>query len=169
MGLPARMLGPEEAMGEAHVPAEEPEAGQEAWLPAPDVHPSGAGHNRRPSSQGPAQAVGLIRPVTDRATFASFRCSPRRVRRGPVAVTFVPEDGGEPVRVAYAVGRRVGGAVQRNRLRRRLRAVVSELGDQLHAGAYLVSAGPEAKFVSFGELREEVARAIADVHRGPDT
>ncbi len=156
-------------MGEANVSAEEPAAGQETWFPAPDVHPSRAGHRGRSAAEGPPAAVGLIRPVTDRATFAALRRAPRRVRRGPVTVTFVAGDGGEPVRVAYAVGRRVGGAVQRNRVRRRLRAVVSELGGQLRSGAYLVSAGSEAKFVSFAELRAKLARAIADVNEGSYT
>ena len=150
-------------MGEANVSAKEPAALQEARLTAPDVHPGGAGHRGRSPAQGTPPAVGLIRPVTDRATFASFRRAPRRVRRGPVTVTFVAEDQAEHVRVAYAVGRRVGGAVQRNRLRRRLRAVVGELGGQLRPGAYLIGAGPEAKIVSFGELRAKVASAMADV------
>lgn len=59
----------------------------------------------------------------------------------------------DPPRVAYAVGRKVGGAVVRNRLRRRLRAVVAELGPALQPGAYLVGAGPEAAPLSFGELQ----------------
>lgn len=91
------------------------------------------------------------------------------MRRGPVTVTFVPGDEGEPVRVAYAVGRRAGGAVQRNRLRRRLRAVISELGGRLRSGAYLVSAGSEAKFVPFAELRSKLAKAIDDVNESTGT
>ncbi len=85
-----------------------------------------------------------------------------------MTVTFVSEGQVELVRVAYAVGRRAGGAVQRNRLRRRLRAVVSQLDGQLRPGAYLVGAGPEASFVSFEELRAKVARAMADVAAEPD-
>ncbi len=155
-------------MGEANLSAEEQAAGQEARLPAPDVDTSRTGHHRRPASQGPSTAVGLIRPVTDRATFAAFRGGARRVRRGPLTVTFLPGASGEPVRVAYAVGRRVGGAVERNRLRRRLRAVVSELEGQLRSGAYLVSAGPEAKSVSFAELRAMLASVIADLNDRSD-
>ena len=86
-----------------------------------------------------------------------------------MAVTFVAGDGGESARVAYAISRRVGGAVQRNRLRRRLRAAASELGGQLRSGAYLVSAGPGAKLASFAELRAKLARAIADVNEDSDT
>lgn len=56
----------------------------------------------------------------------------------------------------------MGGAVRRNRLRRRLRAVMSEQGCNLHPGAYLVGAGPGATTLTFDELRECVARALDD-------
>ena len=49
----------------------------------------------------------------------------------------------EPPRVAYAVGRRVGGAVARNRVRRRLRAATRAHAGELEPGrAYLVGARP---------------------------
>ena len=51
----------------------------------------------------------------------------------------------EPPRVAYAVGRGVGGAVVRNRVRRRLRAATRAHADELVPGrAYLVSTAPAA-------------------------
>jgi len=83
------------------------------------------------------------------------------VRRGPISVTFVEAGADEPPRVAYAIGRRVGGAVVRNRLRRRLRAVVAELAPDLIPGIYLVSASPEASALSFGELRSLLSRAMS--------
>ena len=104
----------------------------------------------------------LIESIGDRATFAALRRSRRRVRRGPITVTYAAEPLTDHVRVAYAVGRRVGGAVRRNRLRRRLRAVMSEQDTNLRMGAYLVGAGPGATSLSFEELRECVARALDD-------
>lgn len=85
------------------------------------------------------------------------------MRRGPITVTFVETASTDPPRVAYAVGRRVGGAVERNRLRRRLRAVMSELGAELVPGAYLVEAAPEAASRPYGELQEIVSRAVEDL------
>lgn len=41
--------------------------------------------------------------------------------------------------MAYAVPRKVGGAVVRNRLRRRLRAAVDHVADDMCPGAYLIS------------------------------
>ncbi|MGI8685357.1 MAG: ribonuclease P protein component [Acidimicrobiales bacterium] len=108
----------------------------------------------------------MIHRIRDTATFAALRRSRRRVRRGPFTVTFVSDSPTGPPRVAYAIGRSVGGAVVRNRLRRRLRAVVSELEPQLRPGAYLVGAAPEAASLSFGELQEMVSGAFGDVGRG---
>jgi len=55
----------------------------------------------------------------------------------------------------------VGNAVERNRLRRRLRAVVREHAALLHADtAYLVSAGPRAAAMSPEELSSTVFRLL---------
>jgi ribonuclease P protein component len=91
----------------------------------------------------------------------------RYLRRGPITVTFLDGDPGTPPRFAYAVGRRVGTAVARNRLRRRLRAAVATAGS-LRPGAYLVGAGPEAARLSFGELRDTLCEALEAVARLPE-
>ncbi|HET7487935.1 MAG TPA: ribonuclease P protein component [Acidimicrobiales bacterium] len=104
----------------------------------------------------------MIHRVTDRATFAGLRRSRRRSRKGPITVTFLAAASASPPRVAYAVGRSVGGAVVRNRLRRRMRAVVSELGPNLRPGAYLVGAAPEAASLPFRELQSMVSAAMHD-------
>jgi ribonuclease P protein component len=65
-------------------------------------------------------------------------------------------------RVAFAVGRTVGNAVIRNRLRRRLRVALGLLADQerLTADAYLVIAAPPAATASVRELEEALASAL---------
>lgn len=67
-----------------------------------------------------------------------------------------------PPRVAFAVGRKVGSAVVRNRVRRRLRAaMVDAARDQrLRPGAYLVSAGPDIVPMSFEEVQRSVFTAL---------
>ena len=104
--------------------------------------------------------------IRDRATFADLRARGRRGRAGPVTVTWLPDDRSVPPRVAYAIGRRVGNAVARNRLRRRLRHVVAALAPTLAPGAYLVGAGPEAARLSSGELRASVSTALTALKEG---
>jgi len=67
----------------------------------------------------------------------------------------------EPPRVAYAVGRPVGGAVVRNRVRRRLRASTRAHAAVLTPGhAYLVHAAPGAATSSYGELEAALEGAL---------
>ena len=68
------------------------------------------GSRRDPSAsgQGPRQPVGLIWRVRDRASFRALAAGSRR-RRGVLTVTCAPAGTDGPPRVAYAVGRRVGG------------------------------------------------------------
>lgn len=154
-------------MGETNLPAQEPSPSAQPRLPSPDVDPSGASHHQGSTPQGPPAAVRLIERIGDRATFVYLRRTGRRVRRGAITVTFArdaPVDHPETnhPRAAYAIGRGVGNAVQRNRLRRRLRTIMSEQGPQLASGAYLVGAGPKAAELSFGELRTTVSKALEE-------
>jgi len=105
---------------------------------------------------GPTKAVGRIR---DRSTFQALRRAPQRARSGQVSVAFISGTAPAP-RVAYAVTRQVGNAVERNRLRRRLRAAVALVAPELATGAYLVGAGRGAVAVSFEELKDQVRAAM---------
>lgn len=67
------------------------------------------------------------------------------------------------VRAAYAVGRKVGGAVRRNLVRRRLRCLLGELAPGLAPGTYLVGAAGGAAEASFAELRSWLARALSSL------
>ena len=79
-------------------------------------------------------------------------------------VTALVGEEGRPARVAFAVGRGVGGAVVRNRVRRRLRSAIAELaadGAGLAGGAYLVAATPEAAGAPYARLRDDLRRSLA--------
>ena len=91
-----------------------------------------------------------------------------RVRRGPITVTWAPGDPAEPPRVAYAIGKQVGGATVRNRVRRRLRAIVRDNELPLGPGAWLIGAAPEVAKLSYGELKAAVAEAIGALDLGKD-
>jgi ribonuclease P protein component len=78
-----------------------------------------------------------------------------------VTVHFLPpEDGEGGVAVAYAVGRHVGGAVVRNRCRRRLRVIAAEASPDLAPGAYLIGVGRGIVDLCYGELREQVIETM---------
>ena len=145
-------------MGEAHLPTQQPQTSQEPRLPPSHVDEGGTSGDQSQAAEGPAPAVGLTWRVRDRGTFARFRASRTRTTIGPITVTFVPDEVIARPRVAYSVGRKVGTAVVRNQLRRRLRAIVAERA--LGPGAYLISAGPRAAELSFTDLRSTVDGAL---------
>lgn len=66
--------------------------------------------------------------------------------------------------MAYTVGRRVGPAVVRNRLRRRLRMLMRRHASDLQPGAYLIAATPEAAALSYHQLEDLVSRIIPALH-----
>jgi len=167
----------EEAEGEAHVPTEQPEASQAARLSAAHADPRRPGDNPGQAPEGPRSAVGLIGRISDRATFDALRRAGRRARRDSVTVVYLPDEApagpaaGGGVRVAYSVGRRIGTAVARNRVRRRLRAALREVDRDrggLDAGAYLVLAHPGARTVPYTELRHSLGAACHEASRGAE-
>src|SRR3954468_11507191 len=99
------------------------------------------------------------------ATFAELRRDGRRVRSGPLTVTWLSGEPDEPRKLAFAIGRRVGPAVVRNRLRRRLRSLFTELGPDLPPGTFLVGAAPGAATLEYGELRRLLSTALTELHR----
>ena len=126
----------------------------------------------------PIAAHGLIeavpRPelwrVTDRASFQALRRRGRRVRRGYLTVTYLAPDQTAsrlPPRVAFAVGKATGGAVVRNRVRRRLRAALREmlLAGHLPSGTFLLGATAVVAQTPWSELISSLSATIDEVTR----
>jgi ribonuclease P protein component len=65
--------------------------------------------------------------------------------------------------VGYAIGRNVGGAVLRNRIRRQLRSLLESRSDQLPAGWYLVGVQPRVSAMSWTDLGATVDQLVAKV------
>jgi ribonuclease P protein component len=152
-------------MGEENLSAQEAQEDAHARVSGPDVdagRPSGA---QGPAAQGPSQAERLIWRIRDRATFEAL-AGARRRRRGPISMTFLPGDPCIPPRVAYAVGKRVGPAVVRNRVRRRLRAAaLAHRAEFQPGGAYLFGATPAAAAVPFSEIDAAMGELLAAAGR----
>ena len=69
--------------------------------------------------------------------------------------------------MAFALGRALGPAVVRNRVRRRLRVALAAASAEgrLPAGLYLVGARPAAATRSFAELTFDLTQLLAQVAR----
>lgn len=145
---------------EAYLSTKCPEAGQEARFPCSHVDPCRSRRVAEPAPQGSGEAVGLIQPIRDRRTFAAVRAEGIRVRQGGLSVVHL-DDGG-PTRVAYAITRRTGTAVVRNRVRRRLRHLLAEEASvgRVPPGALVITVGPAATTRGTEELRNDVVRLL---------
>ena len=120
----------------------------------------GHGDATRTGDLGPGRPPGVGR-LSGVERFAALRGSRHRARSGPLRVSWVPGPAGSPPCVAYAIGRRVGPAVVRNRLRRRLRAAIRELGPALRPGDYLVAGDPAAATLPYSDLKALVSKALS--------
>lgn len=115
-----------------------------------------------------------LAPLRGRGDLDALRRRGRRARAGHLGVTYLPPSGppavgratGDPVpgtaRTAFAVDRRAGTAVVRNRIRRRLRAGLRELAGTgvLRPGAYLVRARGEAATQAWPQLLADLDTAV---------
>jgi ribonuclease P protein component len=156
-------------MREEDVPAEQPQTQEDPRFPGPHADARRARSDPPPPQQGPLRPLRLIWHVRDPATFRALARSPRR-RSGVLEVSAVTlRAADQPPRVAFAVSRRVGNAVTRNRVRRRLRGAVREHADVLRPGrAYLVTARtPAAASASYRALADAVRTAATELdHTG---
>ena len=101
--------------------------------------------------------------ITSRAALADAQRARARGACGPVRAAFAPVDEMTPgvfPQVGYAIGRRCGSAVVRNRLRRRARAVVREEASSLPRGAFLVRLEPGASSLSAAQFRHDLTEAM---------
>jgi ribonuclease P protein component len=103
----------------------------------------------------------LIDSIRDRDVFVRLGRDGVRFRRGPLWCTYLADPELERAHVAFAIGRPVGNAVVRNRLRRRLRMIVRDA--PLAPGYWLFGARPEAVELAFDSLRQTVASLTSQV------
>lgn len=117
----------------------------------------------RPTARG-AESFPRERRVRRRGEFRETYDGGRR-SHGRLAVVFAsPGEGGGP-RLGVTVTKKVGGAVVRNRLRRRVREIFRRFPATRSGppARLVVNVSPRAATASFAELREELERLFSRV------
>jgi ribonuclease P protein component len=107
----------------------------------------------------PSEKLPRARVIRRRTTFTATRERGCRTNDRCLTLSVLPRDattasGAEPAEVAFLTPKRIGGAVVRNRLRRRMREIYRRAAGVTGSDAYLVwIARPTAATLTFDELR----------------
>jgi ribonuclease P protein component len=116
---------------EAHLPAEQPRAQAPARLPGPDGDRRRPQDSRRPPGAGPQEPVGVagsrLSSLTRRADFLAANRGRRVPMPGFVLLVRPRGDGDPGIRLGITVTKKIGGAVVRNRMKRRFRSLARDL------------------------------------------
>ena len=148
-------------MSETSLPTPQPPSREAARVPSPNGDEGRAGGAEGAPPEGPAPPGSLTWRTRGRSAFEGLRRA-STVRSGPFTLSWLPAVPGQPPALAFAIGKRVGNAVVRNRLRRRLREAARRLVT-LPPGTYLIRARPEAVALSFQEISSHLARAASSL------
>jgi ribonuclease P protein component len=117
----------------------------------------------------------LIWRIRERDAFVRLGRDGTRIRTSSLWCTYLPDPDATPPRVAFAIGRAIGSATTRNRLRRRIKALLSETSTSttptpttaapMPPGWYLIGARPSAVELTFDQLRAELTQLLHAVNR----
>jgi ribonuclease P protein component len=111
-----------------------------------------------------------VERITRRADFKAAAKARRTGSRHFLMQMRVRDEKGcaeRPSRFGFTVTKKVGGAVVRNRIRRRLKELVrTDIGARAHPGHdYVLVARASAEKAKFTELRSDLAKAIDKIHQ----
>src|SRR3954469_12974823 len=151
---------------EAHFSAEQPRPQAASRIPQPDGdrrRPQGA---ERPPRPRPQEAQRLT-TINKRADFLAANGGRRVPTPGFVLLVRDRKDSDPLMRVGFTVTKKIGGAVIRNRMKRRFRALAREIVPAKGiAGADHVMIGRLTGIErDFGELRADLAGALDRLRR----
>ena len=146
---------------EAHFPAEQPRPQAPARVPEPHGdrrRPQGA---ERPPLARPQEAQRLS-TIRKRADFLAANGGRRTATPGFILLVRDRKDSDPAMRVGFTVTKKIGGAVVRNRMKRRFRALAREvMPEKGFAGSDHVVIGRDRGIErDFGLLRNELASAL---------
>jgi len=159
---------------EAHFPAQQSGSQAPARLPSAHVDGSGPQAAERAPRPRPQEAVGLISgeggapeltTISRRADFLAANGGARAPMPGFILLMRLRGDGSPAMRVGYTVTKKIGNAVVRNRMKRRLRALAREVFPVAGtAGADHVLIGRAGGIErDYDDLRRELTKALTKV------
>ena len=146
---------------EAHLPAEQSRPQAPARVPVPHGDTGLAQGAERPPRARPQEAQRLI-TLTKRADFLAANAGKRASTPGFVLLVRHRKDANPDMRVGFTVTKKIGGAVVRNRMKRRFRALAREVMPvKGFAGADHVMIGRDKGIErDFVQLRSELEGAL---------
>jgi ribonuclease P protein component len=153
---------------EADLSTEQPRARTPARLSFAHGDAGRPQRDPRPPQPRPQEALGLT-TLTRRADFLAANGGKRAPMPGFVLLVREREDGDPSMRIGYTVTKKIGGAVVRNRMKRRLRALARELLPESGVrGADHVLIGRAGGIErDFATLRAELVKALGKIGRIP--
>ena len=150
---------------EAYISTEYPSTCEEARVPLSHEHPCRPCRPQEPPRQGPRPPFSLIGRLRDRRAFARLGRDGRRIRRSVLWCTWCPDPDSTATSVAYAITRAYGPAVHRNRLRRRLRAILRDLDrtDELPPVMLLIGPRPRSIELTFDQIQQDLTSLVQEI------
>jgi ribonuclease P protein component len=151
---------------EAHFSAEQSRSRTASRIPSADVDSGRPGRDPRAARPRSQKAVGLT-TVKARRDFLAANSAKRAPMPGFVLLIRDRADGNPSKRVGYTVTKKIGNAVVRNRMKRRLRELARDvITAQGAAGSDHILIGRAGGVDrDFATLRADLAKAVAKLDR----
>lgn len=153
---------------EADLSAQCAQAENEAWISRSHEY---SRRSCRPDPAPPEEADAALRVIealSGRRSFERLRAEGMRRGRGPLRLVSRPasaHDLTQSARIGFSIPRKVGNAVERNRIRRRIHAALQDVSRQapsiLQPGDYLFRVTSKIEHWSPSELREIVSELLS--------